>query len=111
MKSRNLLMATIGLFLITSCSGAVDPEPGPDGTTLIFRNQGTVPIVSAGASTCDDMREWPNNLKSPLAPGTEITLHIYKECWDLHAQFQDGREKIQWAVQMSKGQSYTWLIN
>ena len=106
-----LILAAVFAFCIgTACArGPTDPQP--DGTKFVFRNQGSLPIIEAGASTCDDLSEWPNNLKSPLAPGAETTINVYKECWDLHAKFQDGREKIQWAVTMSKGQIYTWVIN
>jgi hypothetical protein len=110
MKARYaVVLVGLGLAILSCARGPTEPKA--DGTKFIFRNQGTVPIISAGASTCDDLSEWPNSLKSPLAPGAETTINVHKDCWDLHAKFQDGREKIQWAVEMSKGQSYTWLIN
>jgi hypothetical protein len=109
--SRKLIIAAV-LALCTGTACTRGPtEPKPDGTQFVFKNAGSIPVIEAGASTCDDLSEWPNNLKTPLQPGSSVTIEVYRECWDLHAKFQDGREKIQWAVEMSKGQRYTWNIN
>lgn len=109
-RNLDLSLVLAAAAVLFSCSGGVT-DPAPDGTRFIFRNAGTLPVTSAGASTCDDMSEWPNQLKSALAPGAQVTIDVYAQCWNLQAVFSDGREVIKWDVKMTKGSSYTWPIS
>lgn len=95
--------------MIWSCTKS-PTDPMPDGTQVTFHNAGAMAIDSAGASTCDDLSAWPNNLSAPLQPGQDKTVNIYAGCWDLQAKFHDGTEKIVWDLKLTKGQSYTWSI-
>ncbi len=103
------MLAAVASLGALACKSS-PTEPRPDGTQIVLYNAAAVNVVSAGASECADMREWPNNLTTPLQPGQEKTLNVYAGCWNLEAKFADGVEKIVWNVNLTKGQQYRWSI-
>lgn len=103
-----MLAVAVGLGALACTKSPTGPSP--DGTQIILSNAAAVNVVSAGASECSDMSEWPNNLTAPLQPGQEKTLQVYAGCWNLEAKFADGAQKIVWNVTLTKGQQYRWSI-
>jgi hypothetical protein len=110
MNTRPFRFALIASVATIWACAKTPTDPTPDGTQVTLHNSATVAIASAGASTCDDLSAWPNNLSAPLQPGQDKTVDIYAGCWDLEAKFQDGTEKIVWDLKLTKGQKYTWNI-
>lgn len=104
---RTLVPALTMLFL--SCAG--DPTP-PQDAQIVFHNQSTVAMTEARFSDCDDLSGFgPNRLQSALAGGSQIAFSTAAGCYDLMAVFQDGREKIEWAVEVGAGQTRTWYAS
>ena len=105
------------LFLVaTGCTRtryvpvATSASSAPASVVLINRTQ--TPVYYVYVSSCSSNSWGPDRLgdSEVVSPGTQRSFAMTAGCWDLKAEFRDGREASERNVRLNAGSSWTWTL-